>query len=108
MSESVSQNPTKSSHFAILHRLFRKATAFAHSSKPQTAAVSANPQMKSRASLKKEAVKLEAEEEGTDALRGARIMGGKLQGFSFTASAKIEGSPLGPTAGMFLPLRYSV
>jgi hypothetical protein len=53
--------------------------------------------MKLRASLKKEAVKLEVEEEGTSALRSARTMRGKLQSFSFTASAKIEG-----TTGMFL------
>jgi hypothetical protein len=105
VSESVSQNPTKPSHFAILHRPFRKATAFVHSSKPQTAAVFANPQMKSRASLKQEAVKLEAEEERTSTLRSARIMRGKLQDFSFAASSsgKIEGSPL---AGMFLLSRH--
>jgi hypothetical protein len=98
----------KSSHFAILHRVFRRRTAFVYSSKPQTVAVSAGPQMKSRASLKKEAIKLEVEE-GTGALRSARVMRGKLQDFSFTASAKIEDSPVAPTTGMFLLLiRHSV
>lgn len=91
---------------AILRSLCRKTTAFVQSCKPQTASVFANSQMKSRASLK-EAVKLEVEEEGTSAMKSARIMRGKLQDFSFTASAKIEGGPFAPT-GMFLLLRYSV
>jgi hypothetical protein len=90
------------------HLISPYCTGCSGSSKPQTVAVFANQQMKSRASLKKEAVKLKVEEEGTGALKSARVMRRRLQDFSFTASAKVEDSPFSPTTGMSLLLRHSV